>query len=152
VPLKTGAGERDVYLLPELTALLKSAKAEAFSEGRARPEDFCFATHDGKPLSQRNALRALELAADAAGLNPPKDENGKREGEPLSCHDLRHTAISRLIAAGLDVVAVQRQAGHSKPSVTLDTYSHEFERAKRSEDVRSKIAAGTSISLARSES
>jgi integrase len=70
-------------------------------------------------------------------LNPKEGE----EGEPVGWHDLRHTAISRLIAAGLDVVEVQRQAGHAGPSITLDTYSHEFQRAKRSQDVRDKIGA-----------
>jgi hypothetical protein len=28
--------------------------------------------------------------------------------------------------------------GHSKLSVTLDSYSHEFEAAKRSEDIRAR--------------
>jgi len=53
-----------------------------------------------------------------------------------------------LIAAGLDVVQVQRQAGHAKPSITLDLYAHEFEKAKRAQDVRAKIAAsGISAAL-----
>lgn len=134
VPLKSGAAERDVFLVPELVVLLKRHKAEAFSRRHARPDSFVFATRDGHPLSQRNAARALKNAADKAGLNP--------DGvQALSWHDLRHTAISRLIAAGLDVVQVQRQAGHARPSITLDIYSHEFERTKRSEDVRAKIAA-----------
>jgi integrase len=134
VPLKTGAAERDVYLVSELVELLKKHKARVFQKSHAKPEDFIFCTRDGKPLSQRNASGAIRKAGDAAGLNV--------EGlEPLSCHDLRYTAISRLIAAGLDVVQVQRQAGHSRPSITLDIYSKEFERAKRSEDVRAKIAA-----------
>src|SRR5512133_44014 len=138
VPLKTDAGERDLYALPELAKVLRRLK---LSSGHSQDRDFVFCTHEGKPLSQRNSLRALEEAADAAGLNPPKDSQGKRDGEPLGWHDLRHTAVSRLIAAGLDVVEVQRQAGHSKPSTTLDLYSHEFQRAKRSEDIRAKIAA-----------
>ena len=84
-----------------------------------------------------------------AGINLALHRRLKAAGLPkLRVHDLRHTAVSRLIASGLDVVEVQRQAGHSKPSTTLDLYSHEFQRAKRSEDIRSKIAAGTSISLA----
>jgi integrase len=134
VPLKTGAGERDVYLLSELSEILKRHKTKAFQKGHAKPESLIFCTREGKPLSQRNAGRALRRGGDAAGLNP-------QGVEPVSWHDLRHTAISRLIAAGLDVVQVQRQAGHAKPSITLDIYSHEFERAKRSEDVRAKIAA-----------
>ncbi|OBI08659.1 hypothetical protein A5715_00650 [Mycolicibacter heraklionensis] len=39
-------------------------------------------------------------------------------------HDLRHFFASGLIAAGCDVVTVQRALGHSTASVTLDTYGH----------------------------
>ncbi|GGG50832.1 site-specific integrase [Kocuria dechangensis] len=39
-------------------------------------------------------------------------------------HDLRHFYASGLIAAGCDVVTVQRALGHKKPTVTLNTYSH----------------------------
>lgn len=39
-------------------------------------------------------------------------------------HDLRHFYASGLIAAGCDVVTVQRALGHSSATVTLNTYSH----------------------------
>lgn len=39
-------------------------------------------------------------------------------------HDLRHFYASGLIAAGCDVVAVQKALGHSKATTTLSTYSH----------------------------
>jgi hypothetical protein len=39
-------------------------------------------------------------------------------------HDLRHTAVSRLVEAGADVVLVQAVAGHSDPRVTLARYTH----------------------------
>ncbi len=42
----------------------------------------------------------------------------------LRMHDLRHFYASGLIAAGVDVVAVQRALGHAKASTTLNTYSH----------------------------
>ena len=62
----------------------------------------------------------VENAANAAGLNP--------EGtQKLSFHDLRHSAISHLIRANPDPVTVSRFAGHSKTSVTLDVYAHEFQ-------------------------
>jgi integrase len=44
-------------------------------------------------------------------------------------HSLRHSHASALIRAGLDVVRVSRQLGHSKPTITLATYAHEFEEA-----------------------
>jgi integrase len=39
-------------------------------------------------------------------------------------HDLRHFYASGLIAAGCDVVTVQRALGHGKATTTLNTYSH----------------------------
>ena len=38
--------------------------------------------------------------------------------------DLRHFYASALIAAGCDVVTVQRALGHSSATITLNTYSH----------------------------
>ncbi len=39
-------------------------------------------------------------------------------------HDLRHFYASGLIAAGCDVVTVQRALGHSTATTTVNTYSH----------------------------
>jgi integrase len=134
VPLKTNAGRRDVEALPELLALLRKHRAGAFARGQARPDSFVFATAEGGPLHHRNVSRDFSTAADRAALN--------REGVPrLSLHDLRHTFVCRLIAAGLDVVEVQRQAGHKNPAITLRLYAGEFERAKRRDSLRQKIAA-----------
>ena len=54
----------------------------------------------------------------------------KRAGLPdVTFHSLRHSHASALIRAGLDVVRVSRQLGHSKPTITLSIYAHEFEEA-----------------------
>ena len=86
-------------------------------------------------------LRDLGTAADRAGLNDREDL------EPLSTHDLRYTTISHRIAARLDVVTVARMAGDTV-EVTLKTYAGDFERAKRNEEIRERLAAGTAIRLA----
>jgi integrase len=58
------------------------------------------------------------------------DRAVKRAGLPkVRFHTLRHSHASALIRAGLDVVRVSRQLGHSKPTITLSTYAHEFEEA-----------------------
>jgi integrase len=44
----------------------------------------------------------------------------------ITFHALRHTHASQLIAAGIDVVTVSKRLGHSKPTVTLNTYAHLF--------------------------
>jgi integrase len=64
-------------------------------------------------------------------------------------HDLRHTAISHWVAAGLNVKIVQRRAGHAKASITYDFYTHEFEAAERSAETREKLRAVSSIGLFR---
>ena len=53
-------------------------------------------------------------------------------------HDLRHFYASGLIAAGCDVVTVQRALGHASATTTLNTYSHLWPTA---ED-RTRAAAG----------
>ncbi len=58
--------------------------------------------------------------------------------DDLRLHDLRHFYASGLIAAGCDVVTVQRAMGHSNASITLSTYSHLW---KTAEDVTRGAAA-----------
>jgi exodeoxyribonuclease V alpha subunit len=58
--------------------------------------------------------------------------------EGIRLHDLRHFYASGLIAAGCDVVTVQRALGHAKASTTLETYSHLWPSA---EDKTRKAAA-----------
>ena len=44
----------------------------------------------------------------------------------VTLHALRHTHVSQLIAAGLDVVTVSRRIRHANPTVTLNVYAHLF--------------------------
>jgi integrase len=44
--------------------------------------------------------------------------------EGMTLHDLRHFYASGLIAAGCDVVTVQRALGHARATTTLNTYAH----------------------------
>lgn len=44
-------------------------------------------------------------------------------------HDLRHFAVSQLIAQGANILEVARVAGHADPSITLRVYGHLMEGA-----------------------
>ena len=44
--------------------------------------------------------------------------------KPITFHGLRHTHITHLLRNGIPVHVVAARAGHAKPSITLDTYSH----------------------------
>jgi integrase len=133
VPLKTRAAARDVVVLPELSDLLRDHRREAFRQGRARRENYVFATSEGTPIGYRNlSQRGLTKAADRAQLNTPTQAK-------LTLHDLRHTYGSHLVRQGTDVVTVSRQMGHARPSITLDVYSHEFALVQHRESVEAKL-------------
>jgi integrase len=49
----------------------------------------------------------------------------ERQGiKGVRLHDLRHFAGSQLVAAGVDIRTVSARLGHSRPSITLDIYTH----------------------------
>jgi integrase len=105
VPTKTDE-TRTVNIGGALVAHLKTLKTEAFAQGRAGAEDFVFTTADGGPLAYRNVWGAFDVAATKAGLNT----EGQRKLRP---HDLRRTAASILINAGLPAPFVAAQLGHT---------------------------------------
>lgn len=58
----------------------------------------------------------------------------------FSIHELRHTHISNLIHKKMDIVSVSKRAGHSSPTVTLNTYAHAMEGSdKKVADVVEKL-------------
>jgi integrase len=132
VRLKTAAAVREIPLLPQLGALLKQHK---LASPHSRDSDYVFCTALGTPLGARNVeRRGLGRAADLAGLNP-------QELPRLRVHDLRHTFASHLIVdLRLDVAQVSRILGHARPSITLDVYTHLFDRAAHAADIRERMA------------
>lgn len=59
-------------------------------------------------------------------------------------HDLRHYFASGLIAAGCDVVTVQRAMGHASATTTLNTYAHLWPTA---EDKTRAAASGMAAAV-----
>jgi len=67
---------------------------------------------------------------------------------PLRFHDLRHSFASHLIIdLALDVVQVSRILGHASVTITLDVYTHLFDQARHSSEVRTKMAASAFAAL-----
>lgn len=92
----------------------------------------------------RGDLGAWLFPSDSRGPSAPTTINSawlsaRGSGLSFTLHDLRHFYASGLINAGCDVVTVQHALGHSKPSITLDTYSHLWPKA---EDRTRAAAAG----------
>jgi integrase len=102
--LKAGAAWVDSGLVFTTYGQLARANQNPNRVRRARPV--------GGPLQPRNVLRTLHGLLEVAGL--PR----------VRFHDLRHSAASLLIAAGVELVEVSMLLGHSELRVTADLYSH----------------------------
>ena len=112
---KTESGVRSVPLFPSVEAAFRELAARAVERGRYAPDELVFASMRGTPLQPSNfRQRVWDPALRLAEL----------DGETYRFHDLRHTCVSRLVAAGADVKLVQTVAGHANPLITLKRYSH----------------------------
>jgi integrase len=101
--------ERTVYAPSELIQTI-SEHVRLFRPGDD-PQRWLFPGEGEHPLHQNSVGYLWRKARVAAGTDH-------------RLHDLRHFYASGLIAAGCDVVTVQRSLGHGSASVTLDTYGH----------------------------
>ncbi|MCG7631131.1 site-specific integrase [Gordonia McavH-238-E] len=111
-PPKTAESVRRVPFRKSLVPLLRThLVAQGITDD---DQAFVFAQRDGGPLRLRNwSARVFRPAAKLAGVG-------------ITVHGLRHSAASAAIRQGMTPVQVSRILGHSKPSITLDVYSHEF--------------------------
>lgn len=81
------------------------------------------------PVSQTGEVRLTRLRGESIAyiLRRRQEEAGT---EPFSPHDLRRTAVTHLLDAGVDVFTVQKLAGHADASMT-SRYDRRDESAKR---------------------
>ncbi|QIG92160.1 tyrosine-type recombinase/integrase [Bradyrhizobium sp. 6(2017)] len=116
---KTKNGRRSVTVSPWLAAELRSHRARqderrlALGMGRAPDDSPVFAGWNGEFRSPSRLSQDFAAAMDALNID-------------CTLHGLRHTHVSQLIAAGLDVLTISRRIGHASPAITLNVYSHMF--------------------------
>lgn len=48
----------------------------------------------------------------------------------IRIHDLRHSHASYLINNNVPILAISRRLGHASPAITLNVYSHLYERTE----------------------
>jgi len=106
-PPKYGS-ERVVFLPDGLVQLL----ARHVEEFGVSGDGWLVAGGAGSALPPTTANQWWTTTCRAAGV------------DGIRFHDLRHFYASGLIAAGCDVVTVQRALGHANATTTLNTYSH----------------------------
>lgn len=109
--LKTKSGHRDVPLSEELEEWLTAQKKNSHSK-------YVLAMQNHKPLTKSSYKSMWKLI--------------ERElpDTHVTAHILRHTYITRLFEAGLDIKEIQYLAGHSTVDMTLKVYTH-YDRRSR---------------------
>jgi integrase len=113
-PPKTKAGARTVALAPDAMAALRDHQRRMAAE---RTPDWpfyglVFVTERGKPIYGWRLLQMLGAHARRLGL------------PPVHVHDLRHSAATLMLEAGLTLEDVKQTLGHSTIAITSDVYSH----------------------------
>jgi len=94
-----------------------------------RPNEFVFVNRLGAPVKHHNFWRTCWRPAIARAQHPELDEGIDPAAAPRllrtpRIHDPRHTHASWMIAAGADLMTVQRRLGHESIQRTVDRYSH----------------------------
>lgn len=110
--LKTKAARRDLPMSDELTDWLTERKSRSHSE-------LVFTMKDGKPMTQSSYKSMWQHI-----IKELPDAH-------FSAHILRHTYITRMFEAGLDIKEIQYLAGHGTAAMTLRVYAHYDQRTRK---------------------
>ena len=109
-----------------LTEHRRRQKEERLAAGPAWVgSDHLFTNEDGSPIHPDRISKLFVQHVRESGL------------PTIRLHDLRHTAATLALTAGVHPKVVQERLGHANISVTLDTYSHVLEGLQ--EDAASKV-------------
>jgi integrase len=131
---KTEASRNTVPLLPALARELRSHRNRQAERGldRLRADALVFQTRSGSSPGRRNVLRAVQRAADKAGMNTDGSE-------PIGLHDLRHSTAG-VAFESLALNEVSRLLRHANPRVTTAVYGGISDDAAAS--IGAKLADG----------
>ena len=120
--------ERTIYLPDELVTIL--AEHVRLHTPKGEPTRWLF-DEGGKPWHDNLVDYRWRATRTAAAVS-------------CKLHELRHYFASGLIAAGCDVVTVQRAMGHASATTTLSTYAHLWPTA---EDKTRAAASGMAAAV-----
>jgi len=115
---KTAGSRRKIPIDPETIAVIRLHRKRQLEERMANglvwlsDDDYVFSAKKGTPLAEGTVEEAFKEVQRKSGV------------PPIRFHDLRHTHATFLLRQGVHPKIVAERLGHSKVSITLDTYSH----------------------------
>lgn len=133
-PPKTEGSIRTINVEKEILYLLKSHRKRQLkmhNEYRIQMGDFhegnfVFCRANGYPFMQKNLLSRMERLMNYVDI--------KKHATP---HIFRHTAISMMTEAGIDLATIMERVGHEDIKTTMKIYTHVTNKMK--EDASDKV-------------
>lgn len=133
-PPKTDGSIRTFDVPAHVMDILKQHKMKQMkllNDGRKRHQDFhegnfVFCRDNGYPFAPKNILTRMERILGYTSI--------KKHATP---HIFRHTHISMLSAAGVDLATIMERVGHEDVKTTMRIYTHVTKKMK--EDASDKI-------------
>ena len=139
---KTRAGIREIPMTEEVKKAFYMEKefqemggivSTALIEGY---DDFVFLNQIGNVHSQstlNKAIRRIVRDCNFEVLEKHSLESGPVLLPAFSCHNLRHTAATRLIESGSAITFIKSVLGHASINTTMEVYYHLTEEVKNTE-------------------
>lgn len=117
---KTRGSRRTVELSPRTVQLLRDHRVTQLQERLRLGSAFqdlglVFPADNGAPRDPANFYRGFKRVVARSGIG---------DARSVTVHTLRHTAATRMVQSGADVLSVSKRLGHSSVSFTLDVYGH----------------------------
>jgi integrase len=117
--LKTDTSKRSLQMPKAVVSALTAWRAEQLTQQLACPawagHGLVFTTGWGEPYSRQRANYEWKKACRAAGI-----------GDRWQLRELRHTWVSHLSHAGVDIEEIADAAGHRNSLVTRVVYRHQL--------------------------
>lgn len=107
---KTYSGEREIIINADIETLLNMALADYIDN----EEQLLFCRKDGTPYTTQALNSCFKRFCGTHNID---------KGYNVNFHQLRHTGITRLIEVGTPVEIVQKKAGHTDISTTMNIYN-----------------------------
>ncbi|CAN5883711.1 hypothetical protein BH20ACT6_BH20ACT6_24970 [soil metagenome] len=103
---------RSRRVVPVARSVMRDVEVHMSEHTGPDADSLVFTAAQGGPLRRGTFRQTWGPATRAAGL------------DGLRFHDLRHTFVAMMVAAGANPKAVSTWAGHSSVAFTLDRYGH----------------------------
>lgn len=84
-----------------------------------RRSKYAFTTESGKPVDPNNFSREFRTFRQAIGM------------PELKLHQMRHTYISLMLRARVDLKTIQKNFGHSSPRMIMEVSGETFDESQR---------------------